>query len=155
MSENEIKNYTESILYAIEQTAIYCRLKGTQVLNKLDVGVTLEQYIALDCISNSKDICQRDLSKLISKDRSNTGRILTILEEKELIERTIEAKNNRLVKKIHITLKGQDLLDNASTKIRENMKFIYEYMDKEEFDKLRYLLNKLKDIMVKNTNIQI
>lgn len=155
MSEVELKSYTESILYAIEQTAIYCRLKGTQILNKLDVGITLEQFIALDVISNSENICQRDLSKLISKDRSNTGRILTILEENELIDRSIETKNNRLVKIISITPQGQKLLDETSEKIRKDLEFIYDDMKKEEFEQLRALLDKLRTCVAKNTNIQI
>lgn len=155
MSELEVKHYAESIMYAVEQTAIYGRLKATQVINQLNIGITLEQYIALDSIANNENICQRDLSKLILKDRSNTSRILNILEENQLIERIVETKNNRLVKKIYITEKGRDILSENNDKIKEEMKFLFEDISKEEFNSLRALLAKFRNCLVKNTNIQI
>lgn len=155
MTELEVKHYGESIMYAVEQTAIYSRLKGTQVISKLNLGVTLEQYIALDCISNNKDICQRDLAKLILKDRSNTSRILNILEKNKFISRMAETKNNRLVKKIYITEAGQRILDENTEKIREEFIFLFDEFSKEEFAELRALLVKFRNCLVKNTNIQI
>lgn len=155
MTEFEVNHYGESIMYAVEQTAIYARLKGTQVISKLDIGVTLEQYITLDCISQNKDICQRDLSKLILKDRSNTSRILNILEESKLISRVAETKNNRLVKKIYITEAGQKILDDNSEKIKEEFVFLFDEFTRAEFATLRELLVKFRNCLVKNTNIQI
>lgn len=155
MSEFEVKHYADSIMYAVEQTAIYGRLKATQVINQLNIGITLEQYIALDAVANHEDICQRDLSKLILKDRSNTSRILNILEDSQLIERVVETKNNRLVKKIYITDKGKKILDDNNEKIRAEMKFLFDDITKEEFDTLRELLTRFRSCLVKNTNIQI
>lgn len=155
MGESEVKHYSDSILYKIEQAAIYCRLNATQTLSKLNIGVTLEQYIALDTISINENMCQRDLSKIISKDRSNTGRILNILEEKKLIQRAVETKNNRLVKMIYITDLGRELLANSADKVKKELSFIYEYMSLEEFEQLRFLLDKLRINMMKNCSIQI
>lgn len=96
---NTKKHYTDSIYYDIELTARIMKLLGTQVFENLKIGITPEEHAALDTIFCHPGICQRDLAKLILKDRANTGRILHSLESKNLITRTIDMKNNRLIKK--------------------------------------------------------
>lgn len=44
--------------------------------------VTPDEFYALDAIMLNEGICQRELAKLILKDRPNTGRILDSLEKK-------------------------------------------------------------------------
>ena len=103
------EHYIESIYYQLEQTARYCRYLGLQIFQKLEVPVTMDEFIAMDTISLNDGMCQRELAKLILKDRANTGRILNSLEEKGYIERFVDTKNNRLVRKMRLTQKGKDV----------------------------------------------
>lgn len=155
MGDRNVQHYTESVFYAMEQTVVYLRVKGSQFFNQLDVGVTIEQFTVLDTIYTNNDICQRDLSKLILKDRSNTGRILNILEEKGFIKRAVETKGKRLVKKIYITEKGTDLVEKTQPKLREAFSQVFEGISTEEFDNVREFLDKVKDKLSKITSIQI
>lgn len=155
MKEKENCNYTESIVYLMEQTVIYFKVKGAQFFNQLDVGVTIDQFVVLDAIYSNDDICQRDLSKIVLKDRSNTGRILNILEENGFIKRSLETKGKRLVKKVYITDKGKKMIEDNQTKLRNGFHKIFEDVSEEEFATLRQTLNKLKDNLSKTTSIQI
>lgn len=155
MKEMETCHYTDSVIYSMEQTVIYFKLKGAQLVNALDVGVTIDQFAALDAIYCNNDICQRDLSKLILKDRSNTGRILNILEDNGYIERIAETKNNRLVRKIYITDKGKKLIDEKHDKLRKEFLNVFEEVSEEEIANLRQTLDKLKKSLSKITTIQI
>lgn len=155
MNEKEQCHYIHSVIYTLDQTSTYFRVQGTQFFNQLDIGVTLDQFVALDAIYCNEDICQRDLSKLILKDRSNTGRILNILEEKELIKRAIETKRNRMVKKIYITDKGKKVIEDNQERLRSTFLKTFEEVSEEELATLRQLLNKLKDCMSKFISIQI
>lgn len=155
MKEKENCHYTESIVYLMEQTVIYFKVKGAQFFNQLNVGVTIDQFVVLDAIYSNDDICQRDLSKIILKDRSNTGRILNILEEKGFIKRAVETKGKRLVKKIYITDNGRKMIDENQSKLRNGFLKIFEDVSEEEFTTLRKTLNKLKDNLSKTTSIQI
>lgn len=155
MIEKDVKHFYDSIFHEILKTAIYARVKGTQYFNKLDLGITFEQYIALDAIYAKGEICQRDLSKLILKDRSNTGRLLTALEKGEFIERKVETKNNRLIKKLYITEKGKNLLEIQGEKIRENTRYIFDGMKQEDFDTLRRLLKQIRECISEDTCMQI
>lgn len=155
MKELKVKHYFESVLYLMEQTIIYTRVKGAQFFNQLDLGVTIDQFVALDAIYANENICQRDLSKLILKDRSNTGRILNILDEKGFITRSVETKGKRLVKKIYITEKGKDLVEKSIPRLHAAFHQVFEDVSEEEFATLRKIVTKLKDSLSKTTTIQI
>lgn len=155
MKEKETCHYTESIIYAMEHTVVYFKIKGAQFFNELNMGVTIDQFGALDAIYCNNDICQRDLSKIILKDRSNTGRILNILEENGFITRVAETKGKRLVKKIYITKKGKKLVENSQEKLRSAFSKVFDDVSEEEFATLRKTLEKLKNSLSQTTNIQI
>lgn len=155
MKEMETCHYTDSLIYSMEQTVVYFKIKGAQLISALNVGVTIDQFAALDAIYCNNDICQRDLSKLLLKDRSNTGRILNILEENGFIERVADTKNNRLVRKIYITDKGKKIIDEHHESLRAEFLKMFEGVSEEEFANLRTTLNKLKEALSKTTSIQI
>lgn len=155
INEKDVCYFCESIAHEIIKTAVYLRVKGSQYFGKLNLGITFEQYIALDAISHNPDMCQRDLCKHILKDRSNTGRILNILEENGFIERSVETKNKRLIKKINISPKGQKMLDDNAEKIKNDFAKVFEKMSDEEFITLKELLLKYRNILSEDTNIQI
>ena len=98
------EHYTDSIYYQLEQTAKYCKYLGMQIFQKLDLPISLDEFVILDILIDNEEICQRDLAKLILKDRPCTGRLLNSLEEKGFIERFDDTKNNRLVKKMKFIL---------------------------------------------------
>lgn len=155
MAEKVEKHFVDSLIYSMEQTVIYSRIKGAQFFNELKMGVTIDQFKALDAIYCNNDICQRDLSKIILKDRSNTGRILNILEEKEFIKRVIETRGKRLVKKIYITDKGKNLVEESIPKLSHAFLQVFENISEEEFSTLRKTLEKMKKSLSKTTSLQI
>lgn len=155
MKEKEVEHFYDSIFHEIIKTAIYARVKGAQYFNKLNLGITFEQYIALDAISAQENICQRDLSKLILKDRSNTSRILNVMENQGFIERKVETKKNRLIKKIYITQKGKDLLNVHGSIIKKDTIDLFKNIPQEDFDNLRVILKKIRGCISEETSMQI
>lgn len=117
------EHYIESIYYQLEQTARYCRYLGSQIFQKLDMPVSMDEFVTMDTISLNDGMCQRELAKLILKDRANTGRILNSLEEKGYIERFVDTKNNRLVRKMRLTPEGREITTKVS-------KVLHEYIEK-------------------------
>lgn len=155
MKEKENCHYTESIIYSMEQTVTYFKIKGAQFFNQLNLGVTIDQFGVLDAIYCNNDICQRDLSKIVLRDRSNTGRILNILEKNGFVRREIETKGKRLVKKIYITDNGKKIIEENHEKLRAAFVKVFDNVSEEEFATLRKTLDKLKESLSKTTTIQI
>ena len=118
----EIQHYTESIIYDIELTARVIKLMSAQLFNDIKSCLLPEEYTALDVILCKPGICQRDLAKLIFKDRANTGRILNSLEKKGFIKRFADIKNNRLVRKMELTDIGYKEFKLINRKLKESIK---------------------------------
>ena len=145
--QNEIdKNfhYTDSIHYELEQTAKLMKMLTVQLFEKLNIQVSLDECTALDTVSCNEGICQRDLAKLILKDRANTGRIVNSLEEKGYIKRIIDMKNNRLVKKLQITKNGTKLLQEIVNKVKCHIDGVSTAISQDEILKVKETLKSFR-----------
>lgn len=142
-----IENYTDTVFYQIELTAKYARLKGQQLFEKCGSKLTTDEFMALNIVIENKKMCQRDIAKIILKDRANTGKLLDNLEKKGLIKRELSVRNNRLVKFVIATEEGEKLSQEIMLKISpfaQNMKNkIYE----KDLIKIKELLAQLRELM--------
>jgi len=126
-----------------------------QVFQKLNLQVSPEEFYALDIIMINEGICQRELAKIILKDRPNTGRILDSLEEKGYVERFVDTKNNRLVKIAKITEKGKIITNETSNKLREYISNLPRIFSIEDKDKLKDLIEKFRESLEKEVEMKI
>lgn len=158
MTENNLeiaKYHAQSIPYLIEKTSIYLKLNASKILGERNTGLTFDQFLALETIAFNEGICQRDLSKLILKDRSNITRILNILEEKGLIVRKIGCKKNRIVKTIEISAEGKSIIQQNTPFMNEQGKNFIAQFDEDEIKTTAKILNKMIEIISKDTDLQI
>ncbi len=149
------KHFTDTIFYQIELTARYTKMLGTQLFGKLGVGLTIEEFSALDTISSNDDLCQRDLAKLLLKDRANTGKLLDSLENKGLIERELAVKNNRPVKIIKITKSGEKLYKDTYAKLAPHHRFVEEKIANSDLAKVGEMLKDLREVLEDTIEIDI
>ncbi len=149
------EHFTDSIFYQMELTAKYCRSLGVQVFTKLNFPITVDEYSAMDVIMLHDGICQRELAKLILKDRANTGRILNTLEQKGYIERFVDTKNKRLVRKMIITNEGKKIFKKASDVLKEHLSSIPKILTDEEKETLKNIMIKLREGLKKEVEMKI
>ncbi len=153
--KSKILHYTDSINYELEQTARLMKILTLQLFDRLQLDITPDEYFALDTVSINAGICQRDLAKLLLKDRANTGRILESLEQKGFITRFIDTKNNRLVKKMGITEKGYIELDLINIKIQGYIDGTTGKLSPKEVDKVQEVLKKFRKNLEQVVEINI
>ena len=149
------KHFTDTIFYQIELTARYTKMLGTQLFGKLGVGLTIDEFSALDTISANKELCQRDLAKLILKDRANTGKLLDSLEQKGLINRELSIKNNRPVKILKITEEGQKVYTETYSKLSPHHRVVEEKIANTDLARVGELLRDLREILEDTIDIGI
>lgn len=149
------EHFTDTIFYQIELTAKYCKMLGAQTFEKLNAGITCEEYSVLDVLLCNQKLCQRDLAKLILKDRANTGKLLDTLEKKGYISRKLAIKNNRPVKIVEITDAGIEKANKVLAIIRPNYAHIKEMINNSDVAKVGDLLKELRNILDKTLEIQI
>ena len=141
---NRIPHYTESIFYELKQTARMMKFHAIQLFSLLEIDLTPEEYTTLDTIMCNPELCQRDLAKLLLLDRANTGRVLNKLEKMKYIKRSVDTRNNRLVKKVIITENGIKELDIINNKIMDKYLAIASKIPQEEFDSVKQSLRNLR-----------
>lgn len=149
------EHFRDTIFYQIELTARYCKLLGAQVFEQFAVGLTVEEYTILDTLLSQNELCQRDLAKLILKDRANTGKLLDGLEKKGFITRRLSIKNNRPVKLIEITKAGINQAEEAANRIRPHYMAIKEKIDNSDIARVGELLTELRNVLNESLKIQI
>ena len=128
---------------------------GSQLIEKIYPNMNDYELRALDAIYCHPKICQRDLAKLILKDRANTGRIVDSLERKGFIKRYNDTKNKRLVKRLEITEEGTQVLYVVSEKLEPTYKMISQVISQEEIDDIRQKLKKLRESLSQAVEMQI
>ncbi len=147
--------YTDSLFYDVKLTEKYSKMLVLQLFAKLNVPVNPEELLVLDVTYSNPDICQRDLAKLLIKDRANTGRLLESLEKKNLIKRIVDVKNNRLVKRIVLTESGDNLLHDVMDKILPVFDKISEQITDSEVELVRNVLKRARDTFKEVVELQI
>lgn len=155
LEKDYLNCYARSFPYLIDKTSVYLRLRGANLLNELGADITLEQFITLDAISSFDGICQRDLAKILLKDRSNVTRILNILENKNLIARETSNKGNRVVKVAQITKKGIGVLSKYQNKMKDDMNRFLAQFDSQKLEITAEMLAEISAKISENASIQI
>ena len=139
----------------MELTAKVMRMMAVQFFDKLNNGLIPDEYVALDVIACNENICQRDLAKLILKDRANTGRIVESLEKKGYINRSVDTKNNRLVRKLNLTEIGHKMIDEITKKIQIQLEETNNLISREEIEKLKEGIRAFRASLEKLTEVKI
>ena len=150
-----IKHFTDSIFYSIEQIARYIEINGKDFFEKFTTELTPEEFRTIDVIICNPDICQRDLAKLILRDRVRTGRILDALEGKGFIRRFGDMKNKRLVKKMELTEKGLKYFEKITSELHPYLDKFYEKFTSTQLEELKNLLKLLEKAVSATTKLQV
>lgn len=154
--ENNLLNcYADRLPYKIEKAAIYMKLRGSYILNSFDAGLSIDQFITLETIAFNPGICQRDLSKIVLKDRSNVTRILNILENRELITRELSVKGRRPIKTMKLTEKGDEIIKKYSSPLQKDMDIFLSDFSEEELEVVKKGLDRIITKISETVSIQI
>lgn len=145
MNDEKKQHYIDSFHYDLELTAKYTRTLGMQIFEKINPNLPIDSFAALDTISCNPGICQRDLARLILKDRANTGRALDTLEKMGYIKRYNDTKNNRLVRKMEITEDGKKFLQYTTEQFKPIKDQIESIISKDDEKLVRNILQKLRE----------
>ena len=142
--------YENSLFFQINSSSRYLHLAFEQLIKELKLGVSPLEYLVLAIIADTKDCCQRDLARLILKDRASTGKLANSLSDKGLINIELKTKNNRPVKILTLSEKGSKI-NNEVRKITDPLyKKIEDEISKKLMDEMIDNLKNLKNV-VKNT----
>lgn len=147
-----LKHCINSLFYNLEQTSRICRA-GCEKYFENHGLLSFDEFIILDTVYCYPDICQRDLAKLILKGASHTSKLLVVMENKKFIERPVDKKGNRIIKKIVITPEGLKAFQEASKIALEFAGNIENTIGKDKAIECSEFLNKIKKSVSESVKI--
>ncbi len=155
MDYEYLTKYEDSLFYQIHVSAKIFHMLFDQFFKELKIGLSANEHLALKIISETKDCCQRDLARILLKDRSNTGKLVNFLKEQGYIEIKLSTKNNRPVKILTITKKGSKIIDKMSKITEPIVKKIQSEISKEVIEETKKSLQNFIKVVEKavKTNI--
>lgn len=143
-----------SLFYKLNKTSRICHSFCDNYFKEYAQGeITFDEFIILDTVLCNPNVCQRDLAKLILKDTSHLSKILNTLENKELIDRPIDKKGNRVVRKISITENGINLHAFASQIALDFSNKINEAIGEKEAKQCSSFLDKIINTVTENKDV--
>ena len=149
------ERFTDTFYYDLELTTKFLRLFSVEFFKKLNTKLSQDEYVTIETILCNAGICQRDLAKIILKDRANTGKLLDSLERKGYITRQLSIKNNRPVKIVSITEAGVNKAEEVTGKIRPHMEVVKSRIDNSDIARVGDLLKELRNVLDETLEIQI
>lgn len=141
--------YSNSLFYQIKSSAKYFDLLFENLFKELNFGITASEHLALCIILETKNCCQRDLAKIILKDRSNTGKLVNKLADRGFIKVETKNKNNKPVKILTLTDEGKNLHNEITQKIMPLIEEIENQIPKETIEGIKKDLENFKNIIKK------
>ena len=141
---NVPSDFSKTVFYKIDQLSIYIQTLGKNFFEIRNLDLTPDEFGALNLIINNPNICQRDLAKLMLRDRVRTGRLLTSLENKGYIELFNGTKNIRLVRSLKITNSGKKLYNDQFNIMSQVFEKILDKFSEEKMVELIDNLNQLE-----------
>ncbi|MDD2290908.1 MAG: MarR family winged helix-turn-helix transcriptional regulator [Aliarcobacter sp.] len=128
----------KSLGFKINQTANKLNNKYNQLLQSFDIAP--EQRATLEIIKYEADVNQTKIANILGKDKTTISRTLNTLENKNLITKSQIDKRTNL---IQLTQKGEDILNNSFSSVKDFRKKLTSNLSEEEINQLVSLLEKV------------
>lgn len=148
--------YTESMYYQIKLTEKICKIFCKQIVETLNLPISMDEFTMLNIIKeHNGDIHQRDIAKMLFKDRANIGKMLNKLEEKGYIERTEEIRNKRQVNILTITKNGSEAVEYMRSELEPIFNRIKKRISEEEEQVAKRHLQNVRDVITEAIELDI
>ena len=150
MKEIKLNHYVDTIIYSVDMIIRNLKAELKHRIDKLDLGITGEQFVVLDTVSYYENMYPQKLSEILQKDKSNTNRMIKVLVDEGLLTKEGGKNNNRLVYILKVTEKGKKLVDENMPVIKKYLTEIFESISDEEIELLHSMSIKFENALIKN-----
>ncbi len=138
-----MEDINDVILFQIDKTSKVSKLYSQREFDKLDFGITIEQWILLKIIEESGQLSQKELAEKSLRDPASITRTLDILQKKGYITREA-VENNRRQYHIILTNEGAQFVKKHMKVVKEHRAKSTEGFTTEEVELLRSMLLRIQ-----------
>ena len=142
----DMKKIEDVILFQIDLTSKVAKQYSQKEFNKLNLGITVEQWVILKIVAESDDLSQKELAQKSYRDRASITRTIDLLEKKRLLVRNA-MPNNRRTYNICLTEEGEQFIKKYMNLIKKQRSKSIKGFSEAELNKLSALLLKIRSNM--------
>lgn len=137
----------EVILFQIDRTTKVAKQYTQREFDRLELGITVDQWVLLKVIDESGELSQRELAIKSNRDPASITRTLDLLEEKRLILRT-PAPDSRRTYHISLSSGGVQLINRNMKMVNAHRAKSIEGFSNEETSVLLDMLIRIQKNMI-------
>lgn len=134
------------ILFQIDKTSKISKLYSQREFDRLNMGITVEQWILLKIIEENNGLTQKELADMSLRDPASITRTLDLLDKKGFVERKAVLENRRQYS-ICLTETGMAFIEQHLPIINSHRAKSIDGMSQNELDTLNKLLLKIQHNM--------
>lgn len=140
------QNIEDVILFQIDRTSKISKIYSQREFDKKNLGITVDQWVLLKIIDETRPISQRELADKSKRDPASITRTLDILEKKEIIIREAIPDNRRQYH-IGLTKYGSNFVKKNMKMISRHRKASIKNISQSELIHLKSMLLKIQENM--------
>ena len=118
LSQADLKSFTRSFLQCGDHLHTLCRLEINQRLSKYDVKYS--QWLILDCLTQEEVDNPSKVASQLGMERATVSRSLDILESRNLVSRTHNLTDRRVVE-IQVTAQGRKIAQMGVQRLEQTI----------------------------------
>lgn len=132
----------QSLGFVVNRTATCMRSQLMADFEAHGFDITSDQWLVLNRLNEEDGISQKELAIRVYKDKTNTARIIEIMERKGLIERRTDAEDQRQ-RLVYLTAQGSSTYQHLIPIVRAALQRAQEGFSDEEISQLISTLNRI------------
>ncbi len=113
--------------------------------------ITIEQMSLLSCLYFEDGKTQKELSEKNLKDKVSITKVIDSLVKRKLVKR-VSDKNDRRLKRIHITKKGKKIVPSLRKIIKETLEEAFKGINKKDIEIFKSVLSSI-NMNLTNTDL--
>lgn len=142
-------NFSNLIGHSIVATGRAIKVHNLDMYSKLGFEITPEQYLVLTMLNDNENINQNKLCKLLYKDKSNMTRLISVLEQKGLIEKKSQYNSKKQANIITITEKGRNLRTEITPIMLESRNHYLQNISQDDMQTCIKVLTQIQENLEK------
>lgn len=126
--------------FLLDRTARRVKQYAQQRFKEMGFNITVDQWLVLKQLHENKRIKQSELAELVFKDNPTLTRIIDLLCEKGLAERTMHPGDRRCFM-VSLTTKGKKNVQELLPRIQDVRLKAWEGLSGKDFNQFKRILN--------------
>lgn len=126
--------------FLLNRTARRVKQFAQKRFKDLGFGVTVDQWAVLKAVAEHEAISQKELARLTFKDTPTLTRIVALLEERGLLERSIDTADRRRFC-VWLSKEGKEKVEDLKPQVAQIRRQAWKNLTPQDFEHFRHILD--------------